>query len=139
MKTKGIKGDVKKFDIPPPPAEIFQIINENGRKEFALSEIRHLIQNGCHLCQDMTAEMADISVGTVEGQEEWNTVIIRTERGAEIFDSALKDGFLEANDLPVENLEHLKEASRNKRERGQKAEDEFNMKNSDQQSERKWK
>lgn len=122
LKTKDIKGPVKKFDIPPPPAEIFQVVNGNGRKEFALSEIRHLIQQGCHLCQDMTAEMADISVGTVEGKEEWNTVIVRTERGAEVFKSAINEGLLETDKLPTENLEHLKEASQNKRERGQKAE-----------------
>lgn len=122
LKTKGIKGDVKKFDIPPPPAEIFQVVTENAQKDFALSDIRHLIQKGCTLCRDMTAEMADISVGTVEGQNEWNTVIIRTDRGSELFNSAVEDGCLETHSLPVENLEHLKEASLNKKERGQKAE-----------------
>jgi coenzyme F420 hydrogenase subunit beta len=122
LKTKDVKGDVKKFDIPPPPAEIFQVVTENGQKDFALSDIRHLIQKGCTLCQDMTAEMADISVGTVEGQNEWNTVIIRTDRGAELFNSAVKNGRFETNNLPEENLEHLREASRNKRQRGQKAE-----------------
>lgn len=125
LKTNNIKGGVKKFDIPPPPAEIFQVVTENGQIDFALSDIRHLIQKGCKLCQDMTAETADISVGTVEGQNEWNTAIIRTERGAELFNSAVKDGRLETTNLPEENFEHLKEASRNKKERGQKAELQF--------------
>lgn len=121
LKTKDMEGAVKKFDIPPPPAEIFQVMTEKGQKNFPLSDIRHLIQKGCTLCQDMTAEMADISVGTVEGNNEWNTVVIRTDRGAELFNAAVKEGWLETNNLPVENLDHLKEASLNKRERGKKA------------------
>ncbi len=125
LKTKNIKGNVKKFDIPPPPAEIFQVITENGQNDFPLSDIRHLIQKGCTLCQDMTAEMADISIGTVEGQNEWNTVIIRTDRGDELFNLAVKDGRFETKGLPPENLEHLREASRNKKDRGKKAKLEF--------------
>ena len=120
LRSKGIKGDVKKYDIPPPPAETFQVMTDKGRKDFALSDIRHLIQKGCTLCQDMTAELADISVGTVEGRNEWNTVVIRTERGAELFNSAVEEGLLEIDELPLENLEHLKEASQNKRVRGHK-------------------
>ena len=116
-----LDGPVLKFDIPPPPSEEFKVRTGEGWRDFPLSEIRPMVQKGCSLCEDMTAELADISVGTVEGDEGWNTVIVRTEVGTGLLENAIKDGWLEADDLPDENLDHLKDAARNKRERGRKA------------------
>ncbi|RJR18018.1 MAG: hypothetical protein C4582_12105 [Desulfobacteraceae bacterium] len=118
----GVKGIVRKYDIPPPPAEKFVVLTEEGQKEFPLGEIRVFVQKGCYLCRDMTAEWADISVGTMEGTAGWNTVLVRTERGKDFLDDAFKEGILEKGNLPDENLKHLIVASRNKRERGKKAE-----------------
>ena len=121
LKSEGIEGPVKKYDIPPPPAEKFRVQNEKGWRDIPLSDIRPLVQKGCVFCQDMTAEWADISVGTVEGRDGWNTVVVRTDSGSEIVDAAVKHGWLETGNLPEENFEHLKEASSNKRDRGNKA------------------
>jgi coenzyme F420 hydrogenase subunit beta len=118
LNTKGIGGPIQKYDIPPPPAQIFQIQTGRGWQDFPLDELRPLIQEGCTLCQDMTAEWADISVGTVEGVEGWNTVVVRTERGAHLLSGFIEAGQLEIRALPGENLVHLKEASTNKRKRG---------------------
>ena len=115
-----IEGPVLKFDIPPPPSEEFKVQTEAGWRTFPLSEIRPKVQKGCSLCEDMTAESADISVGTVENREAWNTVIARTDAGTELLKSDIKDGWLETDDLPDKNLDHLREAARNKRERGKK-------------------
>lgn len=121
LRQNGIKGTPKKYDIPPPPSEKFQVMTEEGRRDFPLSDIRPLVQKGCELCRDMTAEWADISIGTVEGREGWSTVVIRTDIGTELINAAIKDGWLEAGVLPDENLEHLSQAASNKRERGRKA------------------
>ncbi len=112
---------LKKYDIPPPPAEVFRVLMDDGWVDFPLSEIRPLVQKGCGLCCDMTAHRADISVGTVEGIESWNTVIVRTDAGAALVDSAIAKGRLETEELPEENLRHLKKAAANKRERGERA------------------
>jgi coenzyme F420 hydrogenase subunit beta len=117
LRTAGVEGSILKYDIPPPPAETFIIQNEKDVREFALSDIRPLVQKGCALCGDMTAERADISVGAAEGFEGWNTVIVRTEIGDALADRAIEEHWLEIKDLPEENLGHLKEASRIKRER----------------------
>jgi coenzyme F420 hydrogenase subunit beta len=121
LKKEGIIGPIKKYDIPPPPAEKLIIQTESDLKEFPLSAIRPLVQKGCTLCQDMTAEWADISVGAAEGFEGWNTVLVRTDRGAELFQNALKAGLLETRELPEANLKHLEEASHIKWHRGKKA------------------
>ena len=94
-------------------------------QDVPLDDVRPLIQKGCSLCQDMTAEWADLSVGTVEGMKEWNTVIIRTEIGLNLMEAAHKEGLLEIDDLPEENLNHLKGASLNKKKRGHDAKKAF--------------
>ena len=71
----------------------------------------------CAYCLDMTAEFADISVGSVEGIEGWNTVIVRTEAGARLIEMAKAKWKLETADLPPQNLAHLKEAALLKKKR----------------------
>jgi coenzyme F420 hydrogenase subunit beta len=108
---------VKKFDIPPPPANSFDVYTQSGKVSFPLEQIRKFIMPGCAYCHDMTAEFADISVGSVEGTEGWNTVIIRTPAGAELIKAALAKGKLETKKLPLESLAHLKEAALRKKKR----------------------
>ncbi len=124
LKTIGMAGPVQKYDIPPPPAQIFQIQTEQGWHDLPIDDVRPAIQEGCSLCQDMTAEWADISVGTVEGMEGWNTVVVRSERGSQLLSAFIEAALLETRELPEENLAHLKEASLNKRKRGNAAKEE---------------
>jgi coenzyme F420 hydrogenase subunit beta len=117
----GLKGTIRKFDIPPPPAEIFEVTTSEGSHRFPLHEIRPLIQKGCTLCGDLTAEFADISVGAVEGREGWNTVLVRTEKGERLWEEVVGEGWLEIEDIPQENFRHLKEASLHKKQRARDA------------------
>jgi len=66
----------------------------------------------------MTSELSDISVGTVEGEEGWNTVIVRTERGENLLHRAESKGVLETRAYPEDKWTHLKEASILKKQRG---------------------
>ena len=108
---------VKKFDIPPPPANKFDVYTGKEIKSFPLDEVRKYRMPTCAYCLDMTAEFTDISVGSVEGVEGWNTVIVRTQRGMDIISEAKKKGRLDIKDLPAQSLAHLKEASFNKKAR----------------------
>jgi coenzyme F420 hydrogenase subunit beta len=110
--------DVKKIlktDIPPPPADIFQIETEDGRIDIPLQDIRSMIPGGCRICPDMTSEWADISVGNLEGEPGWNTVLIRTEKGEEIVSDAAEKEWLFTREMPRENLVHLNRASAKKK------------------------
>jgi len=108
---------VIKVDIPPPPANRFDVYTRSGKVSLPLEEVREFTMPTCAYCLDMTSEFADISVGSVEGIEGWNTVIIRTDNGAKLVEMAVKQGKLETNTLPAENLAHLKEAALNKKKR----------------------
>ncbi|MBT3226980.1 MAG: hydrogenase, partial [Deltaproteobacteria bacterium] len=63
------------------------------------------------------AKWSDISVGALEGKSNWNTLIIRSERGEKLVNEAVAAGYLELDDFPAESLEHLRLGAGNKQER----------------------
>lgn len=110
---------IKKMDIPPPPAEVLVLETEDSKQniEIPLDEIRDHIPEGCLVCPDMTSEWADISVGNLEGEPQWNTIIVRTGKGETLIEKALADGWLMTKGIYEENLEHLIFAAGNKKKR----------------------
>ncbi|MDX2502731.1 MAG: Coenzyme F420 hydrogenase/dehydrogenase, beta subunit C-terminal domain [Deltaproteobacteria bacterium] len=109
--------DIRAMDIPPPPAGILVLETDNGRIEISLSEIKPLIPHTCYICPDMTAEFADLSAGMFETRPGWNTLIVRSEAGAEIVEQARHEGFIETGDFPEGVLAHLSRAAAEKKER----------------------
>lgn len=108
---------IGKMDIPPPPANVFQIDFPEKKESIPLDLIRPFIRPTCHVCLDMTAEFADLSVGAAEGIPGWNTVIVRSPQGKEILEEAQKEKLIATADLPQPNLDHLKEAALLKKKR----------------------
>ena len=103
---------VVKFDIPHHPAHSFDVYTTSGKKSIELDEIAEFINPACSYCCDMTAQFADISVGSGRAMfKGWNTVIVRTKAGADLVEIAKKKGMLEIQPIPDENLTHLKKAA----------------------------
>lgn len=117
LKGKTSLSKVTKLDIPPPPANTFEIYTDSERISVPLDEIRKFIMPACTYCTDMTGEFADISAGAVEGIAGWNTVIVRTDTGKSLIEAAAAKKVIELRKLPSENLNHLKEASLLKKKR----------------------
>jgi coenzyme F420 hydrogenase subunit beta len=65
----------------------------------------------------MTAEFSDLSVGALEGDKGWNTLIVRTEKGMDLVSGAVKAGYLVLEDFPAENLAQLEKGSMGKKRR----------------------
>ena len=118
LRKKISTDDIVKVDIPPPPANTFEVHKPTGRVSLPLGEVKSFVRSACTYCLDMTAEFADVSVGAAEGIEGWNTVIVRTEKGAALFEEAVQKGLVEVRTLPPENMEHLKEAALIKKKGG---------------------
>ncbi|MHA2392257.1 MAG: Coenzyme F420 hydrogenase/dehydrogenase, beta subunit C-terminal domain, partial [Promethearchaeota archaeon] len=53
----------------------------------------------CNYCNDFTAELADISIGAIGSELGWSSIIIRTKKGEEIFNGAIKDGLIEVKNI----------------------------------------
>ena len=108
---------IKKLNITPPPERILEATAGNKFVRIPVDDIRSFIRPSCRVCMDMTAELSDISVGTVEGKEGWNTVIVRTAMGEDLLRRAKRAGIIDTRPLPKDNLNHLIEASLLKKRR----------------------
>lgn len=106
---------VRKMDITPPPERLVNVTTDSETFHIPVDEIRPFIRSGCGVCVDMTAELADLSVGMVEGRPGWNTIIVRTQAGEDLFVRAEGKGILETGPLHEGYLTHLREASRLKK------------------------
>jgi coenzyme F420 hydrogenase subunit beta len=113
-------GRIRKMDIPPPPAEVFIVDTGDEKLKIPLDEIRPLVPKACLICPDMTSEWADISVGVLEGAPDWNTLIVRTEKGERLVQEASEAGYVILGKIPEQNLDHLCLASSNKKRRSLK-------------------
>jgi coenzyme F420 hydrogenase subunit beta len=105
-----------KFDIPHTPYYTFDVYTKSERKSVSLDDIRPYINPACQYCWDMTAEFSDISVGSAGSKfPGWNTIIIRTNTGADLVNLAKANGILETQDLPDQRLAHLKRIAMNRK------------------------
>jgi coenzyme F420 hydrogenase subunit beta len=85
-----------------------------------IKELEPYMSEPCHYCIDYVAELADISVGAVGSPDGWTTVIVRSELGQKLFDSAVKTKIIEA--APIETVQPglpfvVKLSNKKKRER----------------------
>jgi len=67
--------------------------------EVPVAAIAEYQREGCRRCVDYTAELADISIGGVGSSLGWSTVVIRSDAGEKIFESARKARVFDCKDL----------------------------------------
>lgn len=121
LKQAGVSEPVLRADFPPPPAGVLEVTSARGMTRIPLEQVRPATLAGCALCPDLTAELADVSVGAAEGQPGLNTVIARTPQGRELVELARQRGLLELQPVPAESWSHLSTAAANKRARATQA------------------
>ena len=92
--------DVAKFDIRDNKFTIYH--RQKPKQELALSAVKQHMNLPCKLCQDFTAELADISVGAAGSPAGRSTVLIRTPTGSDAFDTAIK--FRKFNAIELEKV-----------------------------------
>lgn len=64
-----------------------------------LKNVKSYARYNCHFCEDLTAECADISVGSIGSPSGWSTVITRNKLGDEVFKDVIKKGLIESKSL----------------------------------------
>jgi coenzyme F420 hydrogenase subunit beta len=111
---------IRGMDIPAGK-NILELYTDDGTKSIPFDEVQACIREACLYCMDSTAEYADVSVGSArfaggwEDVRRWNQLIVRTARGKELVDLAVKRGVLEVREAPAESLQELKDAAVNKK------------------------
>ncbi len=92
------------------------IYTKNGERRIPLPMVKEHILNRCRTCVDFTSEFADLSVGGASPLKDWSVVIIRTQKGEEVFNRAVKEGVIVTRRIEPEVLVHLIQLASYKRE-----------------------
>ena len=79
------------------------LVYEKEMLRIPLEGIESYVGEGCFVCMDYTAELADISVGSVGSKEGWSTVFARTEIGEEVVKGAAEKGYIEV--MKIEKID----------------------------------
>ncbi|MHC1567839.1 MAG: Coenzyme F420 hydrogenase/dehydrogenase, beta subunit C-terminal domain [Candidatus Syntropharchaeia archaeon] len=117
---------MKKLGVDPEKIEKFSI--KKGKmwirsKEethvLSLKELEKYAKRACSFCSDFTAELADISVGSVGSPDRWSTIFVRSDLGRKLFKEAEKKGCIESK--PIERLDPIKKLCEMKKERAEKS------------------
>ncbi|MFQ5975010.1 MAG: Coenzyme F420 hydrogenase/dehydrogenase, beta subunit C-terminal domain [Candidatus Hydrothermarchaeales archaeon] len=88
--------DIIKTDITKGK---FIITTKDGKTaEKSVKVFNKHVPEACLLCTNFTSFFSDISVGSVGSDDGWSTVIIRSERGEELFNKAVEGGYIEVKD-----------------------------------------
>lgn len=76
-------------------------IHTKHQEEFSvpIKEISHLARKDCEVCFDLTSESADISVGSIGSPSGWNTVIVRTNKGKELYEELVSNDLIESKGI----------------------------------------
>jgi len=92
-----------------------KIINNSTVKEIPLNYLyEKAIRKACFSCSDYTASFADLSIGKFGSKNGWNTLIVRTERGKQVYDLAIEHEFIETIPLEQDKKEIILDLTRNK-------------------------
>lgn len=85
----------------------FSITHKNGKtEEIPMDALERTLWSGCIYCEDLTARFSDVSFGWSTSSE-WDAVIVRTEQGKELIDSAKENGLIEIRKMSEEGIKSL--------------------------------
>ncbi len=63
------------------------VVTVNGKRyKTKITNLEEIVRDSCRYCDDFTARLADISVGSIGSAERYSTVIVRSERGEQLLD-----------------------------------------------------
>lgn len=102
-------------------------------QKIPIDVVREYEQESCSICPDFAAELSDVSIGSIGAPEGWNTVIIRTKLGQEIFDGAVEEGYLEVGEegkilLDIEIVKKLAKIKKNRSKKKIERRKKYNLK-----------
>lgn len=106
---------IRRIDIPP--GKMVAQTAAGTLVDMPHDEARARARETCGLCYDFTAELADLSVGSTEWKDDWNTLIVRSDAARAFVEDAAARGFLELKPFPPERTELLRRAAAQKKKR----------------------
>lgn len=97
--------DVSRFDVK---GKLEITLNDGVVYRIPLLELEDTVRPGCNVCTDLTAIYSDLSAGSIGSPEGYTTLIIRTQIGRHLVESAVSNKKLslkgEVDLVPIEKL-----------------------------------
>ncbi|MHA2230908.1 MAG: Coenzyme F420 hydrogenase/dehydrogenase, beta subunit C-terminal domain [Candidatus Hodarchaeales archaeon] len=107
---------IRKFDCKGPS---FYIFTEKEKEyKVPLKDLDAHAREGCRFCIDYTAELADISVGSVGSPAGYSSVIIRNKNGLEAVNLATEQGYIEVQDMNSDDINKIRKQALKKKKAG---------------------
>jgi len=107
--------DIDKIDISAGTFNIYSRLGDIIK--LPLKVVHDYEQESCRICKDFTSEFADISIGSLGSPEDWSTVIIRNQKGMDIINGAIDEGYLTRKDIDDDNIALVKKLSKLKKKK----------------------
>ncbi len=95
---------VQKMDINKGKFHLYYDPQGEPVKSYTIRQLDKFKSSSCNFCTDLTAENADISVGSVGSGANKNTVFARSGIGTEIMEDAAEKGYLKIEPFNAINL-----------------------------------
>ena len=89
--------DIEKFQIDK--GFVFLLLKTKETVKIPLSVAKRIIRKNCNICVELTSETSDISIGSIGSEDGWSTLIIRTKKGEDIVNGAIKEKFIKTKEL----------------------------------------
>ncbi|MFX1505761.1 MAG: Coenzyme F420 hydrogenase/dehydrogenase, beta subunit C-terminal domain [Promethearchaeota archaeon] len=94
-KSKVSINEIKKMDINK--GKLVINTKDGTLLQYPIKEFNSIVPEACKLCINFTSELADISVGSVGAENDWNTLIIRSDEGIAVVEKAEDNGVIETS------------------------------------------
>jgi coenzyme F420 hydrogenase subunit beta len=104
--------DIEKFQIDK--GFLFLLLKTKETVKIPLSVAKRIIRKNCNICVELTSETSDISIGSIGSDDGWSTLIIRTKKGEEIVDGAIKQKFIKTKELTESQFKLLNKIAETK-------------------------
>ena len=98
--------DIDKMDIKK--GRLFLVLINGEITSISLKECQSYAAKFCNYCDDLTAELADISVGAIGSDSGWSSIITRTKKGDDLFNGVMDKGLIKTNPaIDLKNCQSL--------------------------------
>lgn len=107
---------VAKIDLT---GEFILIAKDGSSEKIPMDALERTLWSGCLYCEDLTARFSDVSFGWAMSPE-WDAMIVRTEQGQQLVESAKENGLIEVRKMSEEGISFLTEQEEEKTQLGSK-------------------
>jgi coenzyme F420-reducing hydrogenase beta subunit len=73
--------------------------------DYPLKKAEKVLRPACRQCPELFSPYADINVGSIAAEENWNTLLVMTSKGKELVEKAISMGLLETKPMDINGIE----------------------------------